>query len=105
MGVTAPRWQPLLHSLERRFFAFLTTDPLSTLPSKVERRAALVSSRRVRARRVNPRRLRMRYKLIGVVPRDGIEPPKNLDINGLDTAFNSDFTSIPDKIPDKKIKA
>ena len=40
-----------------------------------------------------------------MVPRDGIEPPKNLDINGLDTAFNSDFTSIPDKIPDKKIKA
>jgi hypothetical protein len=40
-----------------------------------------------------------------VVPRDGIEPPKNLDINGLDTASNSDFTSIPDKIPDKKIKA
>jgi hypothetical protein len=47
----------------------------------------------------------MRYKLIGVVPRDGIEPPNNLDINGLDTALNSDFTSIPDKIPDKKIKA
>ena len=40
-----------------------------------------------------------------VVPRDGIEPPKNLDINGLDTAFCPDFTSIPDKIPDKKIDA
>jgi len=36
-----------------------------------------------------------------VVPRDGIEPPKNLDINGLDAVFPPDFTSIPDKIPDK----
>ena len=40
-----------------------------------------------------------------MVPRDGIEPPKNLDINGLDTAFYPDFTPIPDKIPDKKIDA
>ena len=39
------------------------------------------------------------------MPRDGIEPPKNLDINGLDTVFHPDFTSIPDKIPDKKIDA
>ena len=38
-----------------------------------------------------------------VVPRDGIEPPKNLDINSLDAVFRSDFTSIPDKIPDNKI--
>ena len=30
---------------------------------------------------------------------------ENLDINGLDTAFCPDFTSIPDKIPDKKINA
>jgi hypothetical protein len=46
----------------------------------------------------------MRYKLIGVVPRDGIEPPKNLDMNGLDAVFASHITSIPDKIPDKKTK-
>lgn len=39
-----------------------------------------------------------------MVPRDGIEPPKNLDINGLDTAFCADSTSIPDKIPDKTRK-
>ena len=32
-----------------------------------------------------------------MVPRDGIEPPKNLDINGLDTVFHPNFTSIPDK--------
>jgi hypothetical protein len=36
-----------------------------------------------------------------MVPRDGIEPLKNLDINALDTVFYSDITSIPDKIPDK----
>jgi hypothetical protein len=40
-----------------------------------------------------------------MVPRDGIEPPKNLDINGLYTVFLSHFTLIPDKIPDKKIDA
>jgi len=39
-----------------------------------------------------------------MVPRDGIEPPKNLDINGLDAVALLHFTSIPDKIPDKKIK-
>ena len=40
-----------------------------------------------------------------MVPRDGIEPPKNLDLNGLDAAVFPDSTSIPDKIPDKKIDA
>ena len=40
-----------------------------------------------------------------LVPRDGIEPPKNLDINGLSTVFPPHFTLIPDKIPDKKIDA
>jgi len=40
-------------------------------------------------------------RLLVMVPRDGIEPPKNLDINGLDTIFSRDITSIPDKIPDK----
>ena len=39
------------------------------------------------------------------MPRDGVEPSKNLDINGLDAVFSTDFTSIPDKIPDKKINA
>ena len=39
-----------------------------------------------------------------MVPRDGIEPPKNLDINGLFTVFGSQFTSFPDKIPDRKMK-
>ena len=37
-----------------------------------------------------------------MVPRDGIEPPKNLDINALDAVFASYITLIPDKIPDKK---
>ena len=40
-----------------------------------------------------------------MVPRDGIELPKNLDTNGLDAAFHLDITAIPDKIPDKKIIA
>jgi len=39
------------------------------------------------------------------VPRDGIEPPTNLDLNGLVADFHKDFTLIPDKIPDKKIDA
>ena len=42
--------------------------------------------------------------LDGMVPRDGIEPPKTLDINGLDIVFKLEITSIPDKIPDKKTK-
>ena len=99
MGVEAPRWWRWLLTLEGCFFAFLTTVPLNALPEKVGRRAALVSSRRV-----SPRRSRVHAKLIGVVPRDGIEPPKNLHINGLDAALDQDITSIPDKIPDKKTK-
>ena len=39
------------------------------------------------------------------MPRYGIEPPKNLDINGLYAVFPPDITSIPDRIPDKKINA
>ena len=47
----------------------------------------------------------MRATAMKMVPRDGIEPPKSLDINGLDTVVFPDFTLIPDKIPDKKINA
>ena len=36
-----------------------------------------------------------------MVPRDGIEPPKNLDINGLLAVFEHQSTSFPDRIPDK----
>jgi hypothetical protein len=47
----------------------------------------------------------MHYKLVGVVPRDGIEPPKNLDLSGLDTDVHLNIILFPDKIPDKKINA
>ena len=39
-----------------------------------------------------------------VVPRDGIEPPKNTDIIGLFAVFDRQLTSFPDKIPDRKMK-